>query len=98
MSETYEIIIGIGVLIAVIALTRTYHAWKSKRACFHIIEDLKAKAAFAPESAVELPYAQRSVLKIGIRDHRPAAMDQLVLDNIIGRSDDGRYYLKAKSL
>jgi len=95
MSETYEIIIGFGVLIVVIALTRIYHAWKSKRACFNIIEDLKTKAAFTPESAVELPYARRNVLRIGIRDHRPAAINQLVLDNIVGRSDDGRYYLKA---
>jgi hypothetical protein len=98
MSETYEIIIGIGVLIVVIALTRTYHTWKSKRACLYIIEDLKTNAAFTPESAVKLPYAQRSALRIGIRDHRPAAMDQLVLDNIVGRCDDGRFYLKARRL
>jgi hypothetical protein len=98
MSETYEIIIGIFVLIAVIALTRIYHAWKSQRACLYIIEDLKAKAAFRPESAVDLPYAQRSVMRIGIRDHRPAAMNQLVLDNIVGRCDDGRYFLKAREL
>jgi hypothetical protein len=96
MSETYEIIIGIVIMIAVIALTRTYHAWKSRRAWVYIIEDLKAKSAFTPESAVELPYAKRNVLRIGIRDHRPSAMDQLVINNIVGRCDDGRYYLKAR--
>ena len=97
MSETGRIILSICVLIAVYILTRKYHTWKIKRAFEQIIEDLKKKEALAPSSAVELPYAKVSMFRMGIRDHRPKAVEYLILSNIIGRTESGKYYLKNKS-
>ena len=98
MSDTVELIIGICVLLGVITLTRKYHAWQIKRAMVLIIKDLKAQNAYTPESAIDLPYAKRSILKMGMRDHRPMAMDHLAIDNIVGITEEGRYYLKDRSL
>ena len=98
MPETAELIIGIAVLLAVITLTRRYHTWRIKRAYILIIEDLKAKGALDPESAVKLPYAQKRVSKMGIRDHLPMALGHLVFDKIVCIAEDGRYYLKDKNL
>ena len=98
MPETVQLIIGFCILLVVIILTRKYHAWKTKRAYLFIIKDLKEKSAYGPKSAIELSYAKRSVLKMGIRDYRPAALDHLVLENIVGISDDGKYYLKDKTV
>ncbi len=98
MSDTAELIIGICVLLGVITLTRKYHAWQVKRAMVLIIEDLKKQNAYTPESAIDLPYAKRSVLKLGMRDHRPMAMDHLAFDNIVGITEEGKYYLKDKSV
>jgi hypothetical protein len=94
MSETGRIILSVCVLIAVYILTRKYHTWKTKRTFEHIIEDLKQKEALAPSSAVELPYAKTSMFRMGIRDYRPKAVQYLILSNIIGRTDSGKYYLK----
>ena len=93
MSETTELIFGIAVLIAVIALTRKYHAWRIKRAYIFIIDDLKNKGAYSAHSAVDLPYAKRNLLKMGLRQHHPQALDHLIMENIVGKSEDGRYYL-----
>ena len=98
MSETAEFIIAFCILIGVIALTRKFHAWKTQRAYHFIVQDLKTKGAYDPESAIELPYAKRNILRMGIRDHRPTAIDHLVLENIVGISEDGKYYLKNKTL
>jgi hypothetical protein len=98
MSDTAELIIGICVLLAVIMLTRKYHAWRVKRAMIFIVNDLKSQKAFTPESAIELPYAKRNVAKLGLRDHRPIAMDHLAFDNIVGVTEEGKYYLKNKSV
>ena len=98
MSDTAELIIGICVLLGVITLTRKYHAWQVKRAMVFIINDLKDQNAYTPESAIDLPYAKRSVMKLGMRDHRPMAMDRLAFDNIVGVTEDGKYYLKDKSV
>jgi hypothetical protein len=98
MSDTAELIIGICVLLGVIMLTRRYHAWRVKRAMILIINDLKAQRAFTPESAIDLPYAKRNVAKLGRRDHRPMAMDHLAFDNIVGVTEEGKYYLIDKSV
>ena len=93
MSETGEIILGIFLLGAVILLTRQFHGWKIKRAYLTIIEDLKSKGAHTPETAIHLPYAGRSPLRFGARDHRPTAMKGLIAENFVGITEDGRYYI-----
>jgi hypothetical protein len=92
-AETGELIIGILILGLAILLTRQFHAWKIKRAYLKIIEDLKRQDARTPETAVNLPYARRSLLQFGVRDHRPNAMKGLVAENVVGMTEDGRYYI-----
>jgi hypothetical protein len=98
MSETTELIIAIGVLILVFALTRRFHAWRFKRAYLFIIDDLKKKAAYSAHSAVELSYAKKNLLRMGARHHHPQALDHLILENIVGKTEDGRYYLIQKNV
>ena len=93
MSETTELILGIGVLILVIALTRKYHAWRIKRAYIFIIDDLKNKGAYSAQSAVALPYAQRNLLRMGLRQDHPQVLDHLIIEKIVAKTEDGRYYL-----
>jgi hypothetical protein len=98
MPESFELIISILLLGAALILSRYFHGWKIKKAYLRIIEDLKTRQAFNAESAIALPYASRSVLRIGFRDHRPAALKSLVAENIVGTTPDGRYYILDKSV
>ena len=98
MSETTELLLGIAVFIVIIALTRKYHAWRFKRAYIFIIDDLKNKGAYSAHSAVELPYTRRNMLRMGMRQHHPQALDHLIMENIVGKSEDGRYYLVQKNV
>ena len=98
MSETSELIIGIGVLILVFVLSRKFHAWRFKRAYLFIIDDLKKRAAYSAHAAVELPYAKRNLLRMGARQHRPRALEHLIQENIVGKTEDGRYYLIQKNI
>ena len=97
MSETSELIIGIGVLILVFVLSRKFHAWRFKRAYLFIIDDLKKRAAYSAHAAVELPYAKRNLLRMGARQHRPQALEHLIRENFVGKTEDGRYYLIQKN-
>ncbi len=96
MNETVEIIVGVGVLVAVYILTRHFHSWRYSRTYVLIINDLKKRGALNPASAVELPYAKKSMLRIGTRDYRPKALEHLVMKQIVGMTDSGRYYLIVK--
>ena len=96
MNETVEIIVGVGVLVAVYILTRHFHSWRFSRTYVLIINDLKKRGAVNPASAVELPYAKKSMLRIGTRDYRPKALEHLAMKQIVGMTDSGRYYLIVK--
>lgn len=98
MSEKIELLLGIGVLIVVIILTRKFHAWRFKRAYISIIDDLKNKGAYSAHSAVNLPYAQRNILRMGLRQHHPQVLDQLILQNIVAKTADSRYYLTGQNI
>ena len=98
MSETTELILGIGALIVVFTLTRKYHAWRFKSAYVFIIDDLKKKGAYSAHSAVDLPYAKRNLLKMGFRQHHPQALDYLILENIVVKTEDGRYYMNQTNI
>ena len=98
MPESLELIISILLLGAALILSRYFHSWKIKKAYLRIIEDLKSRQAFNPESAIALPYANRPFLRIGLRDHRPAALKSLVAENIVGATQDGRYYILDKGV
>ena len=93
MSETTQLILGIAAVFVVVALTRRYHAWRFKRAFIFIIDDLKQKGAYSAYSAVELPYTKRNLLRMGLRQHHPQALDHLLMGNIVAKTEDGRLFL-----
>jgi hypothetical protein len=96
MSEAGQVVIAACFLVIVYLLTRKYHTWKIKKTYIFIIEDLKARKATDPSSAVDLPYASSSILRFGTRDYRPHAIQHLVYNNIVGLTQDKKYYLAKK--
>ncbi|MCG6880106.1 MAG: hypothetical protein LJE96_13290 [Deltaproteobacteria bacterium] len=95
MNETTQIVLGICALVAVYILTRQFHSWRFSRTYLFIINDLKKKGALNSDTAVHLPYAKKSMLRIGMRDYRPKALEHLAMKQIVGMTENGRYYLIA---
>lgn len=96
MSETGEIVFALCLLIAVYVLTRKFHMWRIKNTYTSIIKDLEKKEALAPSSAVELPYSQTPLWRLGTRDYRPKALQYLVSSQVVGITDSGKYYLQKR--
>lgn len=96
MSETGRIILAICILILVYILTRKVHAWRIKRAFVRIVKDLEQEGALDPSSAIQLPYAKKFMFRFGTRDYRPKALEYLIVSNIVGMTESGKYYLKNK--
>jgi hypothetical protein len=98
MADAMQIALGILFLILVFIFTRYGMAWRIKRAGRRIIDDLERLGALSPESAVELPYLRQQLIKIGMRDFKPTAMQSLLEGGIVGMTGSGKYYLKMKPL
>ena len=98
MSEYGQIITAICVLIAVYMLTRKVSAWRIKRAYMRIVKDLEKREAFDETSAIELPYVNQGIFRVGVRDFRPKALQFLVASDIVGMTQAGKYYLKKRDM
>ncbi len=98
MSESGQIITAICVLIAVYMLTRKVSAWRIKRAYMRIIKDLEKREAFDETSAIALPYVNKGIFRVGVRDFRPKALQFLVASDIVGMTQAGKYYLKKRDV
>jgi len=96
MTETGQIVVGIFLLVLVYIFTRRFHGWRMRRTLNLILKDLEKEEAVDHSSAIRLPYASVSIFRVGMRDYRPKALEYLVSSNIVGRTGDGRYYLKSK--
>ena len=93
MSEFVQIIVGIIFLALVFIGTRLFIGWKMRRTALTIIKDLDRQGALDSETAVELPYAKKDWLKIGVRDYRPKTLEAMMTAGIVGLTPEGRYYL-----
>jgi hypothetical protein len=98
MGDAIQIISGILLLILVFILTRYGITWRIKRAGRRIIDDLERLGAQSADSAVELPYMKKQLIKIGMRDFKPTAMQSLLEGGIVGMTASGKYYLKMKPI
>ena len=94
MSETTQIVLGVIFLIVVYILTRFGIASRMKKTAERIIRDIKRQDAIDPASAVDLPYKKPSFFHIGMRDYGHKALESLVQDGTVGKTDAGKYYLK----
>ena len=93
MSENLKLILMFLITIGAFLLTRRFAGWKMNKAAELIIKELKEKNAVDAASAVELPYCQRQIFRIGLRDYRPMAMEQLVKYDIVRKLEGNRYFL-----
>ena len=98
MADAMQITVGILFLILVFILTRYGITWRIKRAGRRIINDLEGLRAQSPDFAVELPYMKQQLIKIGMRDFKPTAMQSLLEAGIVGMTGSGKYYLKMKPM
>ncbi|MFW6011734.1 MAG: hypothetical protein ACOC8R_01475 [Desulfosalsimonas sp.] len=98
MSEAVSVILMVIVLVAVYLLARIIKTWRAGQACKGIIRELKASGAYDPESAVELYGVQRNLLRAGLRNFRPEGLQVLLLNDVVGITENGKYYLKNKQV
>lgn len=97
MPEWIQITLGAVFLVGMYVLSRYGIVWRIERAYRSVIRDLKARDAVDAASAVELFYAKKKTMNIGIRDFRPKALDELVGNGVVGKTVQGKYYLKKHS-
>ncbi|MEW6531113.1 MAG: hypothetical protein AB1473_09775 [Thermodesulfobacteriota bacterium] len=96
MPEYLQILLSFCFLVAAFVLSRYIVTWKLKRSAKFIIDDLEAKGAVDPITAVDLSYAKPSLLRIGMRDYHSKALESMVNEGVITRTSAGKYFLQTR--
>lgn len=93
-----QVLILIIIFIMVLVLSKKIVASQMIKAFQFIIRDLRSRGALAPETAVDLQYAKRSLIRFGLRDYRPKILIQLVQNQMVGVTEEGKYFLNESKL
>ncbi len=59
-----------------------------------ILKELSEQKALDITSAVNLAYAKANYLPKGLRDLRPRSLNDLIQGDIVGKTPEGKFYLK----
>ena len=94
MSQNVKTLLMVLITIAAFILANIIAGKRMKKAADFIIRDLKEKKAFDPASAVMLPYGKSTMFRIGLKDYRPGALQQLVKKDVVRLLEGDRYYLR----
>jgi len=93
LSQTLQIILGLVFVAGVFVLSQFIVARRLQRAAWYVTADLERLNAFDASSAVALDYAKPNLLRIGLRDMRPRAIEDLVQGRIVGKTAAGTFFL-----
>ena len=85
-------------MIGAFIISRIGVSWKMGRTARAIIHDLESQGALDILTAVELPYAKPSLIRLGMRDYHSKALEYLVNDGTVVKTGSGKYYLGIKLL
>jgi len=94
MTDSIQVVVAVACLVAVFVGTRYIVAWRFRRAALAIIHDLEETGAVSEVTAIELPYGKANLLRLGMRDYRHKALEYMVAEGVVGRSPDGKHFLK----
>jgi hypothetical protein len=97
MSEPVQIILSLLLLVGVFVLTRYIIVWKMRNASSFILRDLEKQQALDPVTAVHLPYTKQDIFGLGMRNYHAKAIEYMLSEGAVGKTSDGKYYLRATS-
>jgi hypothetical protein len=94
MTTTVQIFMGVVFFIGAFILSQIIVGRRLRAIGARILKELSEQRALDGPSAVTLAYAKPDFLPKGLRDLRPKSLNDLVQSDIVGKTPEGKFYLK----
>lgn len=94
MTTTIQILMGVVFFIGAFILSQIIVGRRLRSIGVRILRELSDQGALDGPSAVALAYAKPDFLPKGLRDLRPKSLNDLVQSDIVGKTPEGKFYLK----
>ena len=93
-----QIILLVVALIAFVVLILYMGGLAVQRTCFKIIAEMEEARAYKEARAVEIQDERKNFFRVGIKNIRPKALNMLIADGLVIKTNNGKYYLDKEKL
>jgi hypothetical protein len=93
-----QIILLAAALIAFVILVLYMGGLAVQRTCFKIIAEMEEARAFKEARAMEIQDERKNFFRVGTKNIRPKALNLLIADGLVIKTNNGKYYLDKEKL
>jgi hypothetical protein len=98
MPVYLQIILLAAVFIAIVGLFLYMGGLAVQKTCLKIIAEMEEARAFKEGRAMELQDERKNFFRVGIKNIRPKALNLLITDGLVIKTNNGKYYLDKEKL
>jgi len=93
-----QILILAVVFIAIVIIFLYIGGLAVRRACLNIIAEMENARAFKETRAINIQDERKNFFRVGTKNIRPKALNLLIADGIVIKTNNGKYYLDREKL
>ena len=98
MPVYLQIILLVVALIAFVVLVLYMGGLAVQKTCLKIIAEMEEARAFKEARAVEIQDERKNFFRVGTKNIRPKALNLLIADGLVIKTNNGKYYLDKEKL
>lgn len=98
MTLSLQIIILVVVFIAIVVFFLYMGGLAIQKTCLKIIAEMEEARAFKEARAVEIQDERKNFFRVGTKNIRPKALNLLIADGLVIKTNNGKYYLDKDKL
>lgn len=93
-----QIILLAAVFVAIVIIFLYVGGLAVQRTCFKIIAEMEEARAFKETRAMEIQDERKNFFRMGTKNIRPKAVNLLIADGLVIKTNNGKYYLDKEKL
>ncbi len=98
MPVYLQILLLVAALIAIVVIFLYMGGLAVRKTCFKIIAEMEEARAFKEGRAMEIQDERKNFFRVGTKNIRPRALNLLIADGIVIKTNKGKYYLNKEKL
>ncbi|KQC08192.1 MAG: hypothetical protein APR62_00285 [Smithella sp. SDB] len=98
MPVYLQILLLAAAFIAIVAFFLYMGGLAVRRTCFKIIAEMEEARAFKEARAITIQDERKNIFRVGTKNIRPKALNLLIADGLVIKTNNGKYYLDKEKL
>ncbi|HON58868.1 MAG TPA: hypothetical protein PLT45_04970 [Smithella sp.] len=98
MSLYLQIILLVVIFAAIVFIFLYIGGLALRRACFQIVAEMEQAGAFKESRAIDIQDERKNFFRVGTKNIRPRALNLLMADGIVIKTNNGKYFLDRAKL